>query len=113
DNQQVKQVLVALTRLAAGQGRPFLLAFDQVDNLDADQVAALARFLEALIDSSPNLLAVTAGIQASLLRWREDLVIQDSAWDRLAQFEVRLHRLTAAEAAEVVRLRIRRFLDPF
>jgi hypothetical protein len=113
DNQQVKQVLVALTRLAAARGRPFVLAFDQVDNLDEDQVAALARFLEALIDSSPNLLVVTAGIQASLLGWHERRVVQDSAWDRLAQFEVGLHRLTAAEALEMVRLRLRDFLTPF
>src|SRR5206468_3742309 len=65
DNQQIKQVLVALTQLTAWRGQPFVLCFDQVDNLDVEQAAALARFLEALIDSSPNLLVVTAGIQAS------------------------------------------------
>ena len=113
DNQQVKQVLAALTRLAAAAGRPFVLAFDQVDNLDADQAAALARFLEALIDGAPNLLVVTAGVQATLLGWREQRVIQDSAWDRLAQFEVQLHRLSAVEALEVVRARLRAFLTPF
>ncbi len=53
DNQQIKQVLVALSRTALSRGRPFLLCFDQVDNLDDDQAAALSRFLEALIDSAP------------------------------------------------------------
>ncbi|HZY90920.1 MAG TPA: AAA family ATPase, partial [Gemmataceae bacterium] len=113
DNQQVKQVLAALARLAAAAGRPFVLAFDQVDNLDDDQAAALARFLEALIDAAPNLLVVTAGVQATLLHWREGRVIQESVWDRLAQFEVRLQRLNAAEALEVVRARLRAFRAPF
>ena len=56
-----------LTQLGGiGQVRkqPFVLCLDQVDNLDQEQVAALARFLEALIDSSPNLLVVTSGVQA-------------------------------------------------
>jgi hypothetical protein len=113
DDQQVKQVLVALTRLAACRQRPFLLAFDQVDNLDADQFAALSRFLEALIDGSPNLLVVTAGIQASLLRWYEEKVVQESAWHRLAQLEVRLHRLTSAEALQLVHVRLNDFLAPY
>jgi AAA ATPase domain len=113
DDQQIKQVLVALTRLAACQQQPFILAFDQVDNLDADQVAALARFLEALIDSSPNLLVVTAGIQASLLGWRDAKVIQDSSWDRLGQFQVQLGRVTPEEARQIVRTRLDGFLKPF
>src|SRR5262249_21285637 len=85
DNQQIKQVLVALTRLAASKDRPFLLVFDQVDNLDEEQAAALARFLEALIDSSPNLLVVTAGVKDTLIGWHDTRIIQASAWDRLAQ----------------------------
>src|SRR6185312_9289600 len=32
DNQQIKQVLAAVTRLAASKNRPFVLVFDQVDN---------------------------------------------------------------------------------
>jgi hypothetical protein len=112
DDQQVKQVLVALTRLAACKRQTFLLAFDQVDNLEPAQFGALARFLEALIDSSPNLLAVTAGIQSTMVDWKES-VIQKSAWDRLAQFELRLHRLSVAEAGQLVRARLERFLAPF
>ncbi len=113
DAQQIKQVLVALSWLSAAAGRPFVLAFDQVDNLDDEQFAALGRFLEALIDAAPNLLAVTAGIQSSLMRWKESNVIQKSAWDRVAQFEVLLQRLTAAEALRLVEARLRDFLAPF
>ena len=71
DNQQVKQVLVVLARLAQSARQPLLLGFDQVDNLDDVQMAALARFLEALLDTAPNLLVVTAGVQATLLHWRQ------------------------------------------
>jgi hypothetical protein len=113
DNQQVKQVLVALARLALGARRPFVLAFDQVDNLDDAQMAALARFLEALLDAAPNLLVVTAGVQATLLHWRQARVIQDSAWDRLAQFEVRLHRVTPPEAERIVAARLADFFGAF
>lgn len=113
DNQQIKQVLVALTRLAASKNRPFLLVFDQVDNLDAEQAAALARFLEALIDSSPNLLAVTAGVKDTLLRWHDNRVIQASAWDRLAQESITIQRVNPAEAKAIVEARLRDFLEPF
>jgi hypothetical protein len=113
DNQQIKQVLVALSQLALYRRQPFLLCFDQVDNLDTEQAAALARFLEALIDSAANLFVVTAGIQASLLDWRRAKVIQDSAWDRLAQFEVGLQRISVAEACRILAVRIERFLEPY
>jgi hypothetical protein len=113
DGQSIKKVLVALSRMALSGKQPFLLCFDQVDNLDDDQAAALARFLEALIDSAPNLLVVTAGIQASLLRWREMKVIQDSAWDRLAQFEVHLLRLTPEESRRIVAARLKKVVQPF
>src|SRR5262249_3240019 len=113
DNQQVKQVLVTLARLARSARQPFLLCFDQVDNLDAAQMAALARFLEALLATAPNLLVATAGVQATLLPWRQARVIQDSAWDRLAQFEVQLQRVTPDEAERIVAARLGRFLEPF
>jgi hypothetical protein len=113
DNQQIKHVFVALARLAAAAGKPFLLVFDQVDNLDAEQVSALARFLEALIDSAPNLLVVTTGIQTTLLRWREGGVITDSAWDRLAQVTIQLHPLQPDAALEIVQARLEALLAPF
>lgn len=113
DNQQVKQVLVALARMALSRHQPFILCFDQVDNLDREQMGALSRFLEALLDAAPNLLVVTAGIQATLLSWRDQKVIQDSAWDRLAQFELRLQRVSGAEAERIVAARLERFFEPF
>ena len=61
----------------------------------------------------PNLLVVTAGVQNTLLRWKEGGVIQESAWHRLAQFEVLLQRLTAADALAIVRSRLREFLAPW
>jgi hypothetical protein len=69
--------------------------------------------LEAVIDSAPNLLVVTAGIQASLLHWHETKVIQDSAWDRLAQFSVHLQRLTPAESRCLIGARLRKVVAPF
>lgn len=113
DNQQIKQVLVALTQLAQCRGQPFVLCFDQVDNLDTEQAAALSRFLEALLDSSPNLLVVTAGVQATLLSWRQVKVIQDSAWDRLTQFEIALQRISPAQGADLILARQRQFLEAY
>jgi hypothetical protein len=113
DAQQVKEVLVALTSLAAAARRPFVLAFDQVDNLDTDQASALARFLEALIDAAPNLLVVTAGVRASLIRWLQSGVIQNSSWDRLGQFEIELQRINGTEAGALIRARLDAFFKPF
>ncbi len=113
DDQQIKQVLVALSRMALSRGQPFVLCFDQVDNLGDDQAAALSRFLEALIDGAPNLFVVTAGVKASLLHWRQMKVFQDSAWDRLAQFEVFPQRLTPPESRRVVAARLERVVTPF
>jgi hypothetical protein len=113
DAQQIKHVLVALARLAAARRTPFILAFDQVDNLDVDQASALGRFLEALIDSAPNLLVVTAGVRATLFRWRQDKVFQDSTWDRLAQLEVELQRVGGVEAGDLIRARLDEFFRPY
>jgi hypothetical protein len=113
DTQQIKQVLVALSRLAASNEQPFILAFDQVDNLDTNQFVALARFLEALLDSAPNLLVVTSGVRASLERWHDNLVVQHSAWDRLAQFEILLQRLNVEQAAQLIHARLHSYLLPF
>jgi hypothetical protein len=113
DAQQIKQVLVAIARLAQCQGRPFILALDQVDNLDTEQFAALTRFQEALLDTAPNLLVITTGIQDTLNRWFEERIVQTSAWDRIAQFKVLLPRLTPAEAETLIRARVETFRAPF
>ena len=85
DDEQVKKALVALCQAAWFWGRPVVLAFDQVDNLEPAQFRALARFLHALLDAATNLLVVTSGVQATLVQWRQERVVQDSSWDRLAQ----------------------------
>jgi type II secretory pathway predicted ATPase ExeA len=113
DNQQIKQVLTALTRLTLSRKQVLLLCFDQVDNLDVEQAAALARFLEAVIDSAYSLLVVVAGVQATLFQWRGQRVIQDSAWDRLAQFEIALQRINTAQAKDLVAARLQRYLGAY
>ncbi len=113
DAQQLKQVIVALARLAVAHGKPFVLALDQVDNLEDEQFSALSRFLEALLDMAPGLLVVTAGIQPTLVRWRQEGVVQGSAWDRIGQFELRLQPLTPAQAQHLVGARLDDFLTPF
>jgi hypothetical protein len=47
------------------------------------------------------------------LRFHADKVIQDSAWDRIAQFEVLLQRATVPEARRIVAARLARFFAPF
>ncbi len=113
DAQQIKQVLVALSRLALTQGQPFILALDQVDNLDEEQFAALTRFLEALLDTAPNFLVITAGVGTTLTGWLQTGLVQRSAWDRIAQTEVRLPRLPPKVAEQVIRARLRDYLEPF
>jgi hypothetical protein len=113
DAQQIKLVLVAFSRLALARNKPFIVAIDQVDNLDEPQFAALTRFLEALLDTAVNLLVVTAGIQATLVEWRQRGAVQLSAWDRIAQTEVRLQRLAPQQASRLVRTRLDDFLAPF
>ncbi len=113
DNQHVKQVLVTLTQVARAAGRLCLLCFDQVDNLDEDQVRALTRFLHDLLDSAGNLLVVTTGVQQTLLGFRQRGVITETSWDRVAQFEVPLGRLYHAQGWELLRARLRPFLEPF
>src|SRR5262249_54905756 len=111
--QQIKQVFVALTALCAAVGQPFVLCFDQADNLDEEQFAALGRFLEALIDSARNLLVVTAGIQAALVAFKDKQVVQESAWARLAQFELPLQYISPVQGKPLIEKRLQHFLAPF
>jgi hypothetical protein len=113
DDEQIKQALTALARLAGFQGVPLVLAFDQVDNLDEEQFRPLSRFLQALLDTAGNLLVITAGVQPTLQRWREAGVVQDSAWHRIAQETVHLSRITAEQALQVVLARLDDFFAPF
>ncbi|HVS40571.1 MAG TPA: hypothetical protein VMS17_33755 [Gemmataceae bacterium] len=113
DDQQIKLVFVALSQMALFARRPLLLCFDQVENISPEQMQAQARFLQALIDGAPNLLVVTCGVYETLLRWRTEGMIHAAAWDRLAQFEIQLPRVTPHEARQIVETRLDHFLTPF
>ncbi|MFO0967624.1 MAG: ATP-binding protein [Gemmataceae bacterium] len=113
DDEQVKKTLVALAQVALLWGRPMVLVLDQVDNLEPAQFKALTRFLHALLDAASNLVVITAGVQATLVQWRQEKVVQDSSWDRLAQFTVELQRLPLAAAAPLVTVRLDDFCKPF
>ena len=64
-------------------------------------MSAQAQFLQALLDGAPNLLVVTCGVRETLSNWKRDGVIQDSAWDRLAQVTFELRRVTPHEARQI------------
>jgi hypothetical protein len=113
DNQHVKQVLVTLTRLARIAGQLFLLCFDQVDNLDEEQVHALSRFLHDVLDSAGNLLVVTTGVQQTLLGFQQSGVITETSWDRLSQVPILLKRISGPRGQELLQARLQPFLKPF
>jgi hypothetical protein len=114
DNEQIKLAFVALAQAAALQDRPFLLCFDQpAENLEPEQVSALARFLHDLIDSAGNLLVLTSSVEDTLRQLRTRGVIPEPSWHRLAQFAVKLRFITPEEARAIVEARLRRFLEPF
>jgi hypothetical protein len=113
DDQQIKLVLVALSQMALFAQHPLLLCFDQVDNMSPEQMRSQARFLQALLDSAPNLLVVTSGVYETLHRWQEEGVIQESSWDRIAQFQIALPRVTPHEGRQIVEARLDQFLTPF
>lgn len=113
DDEQIKQVLIALAQAAWYWQRPLILCFDQADNLEPEQFSALARFLHALLDGAANLLVLTSGVRATLFRWKEEAVLTDSAWDRLAQYEVELQRVSVAEARQIVQARLGPFQEHF
>jgi hypothetical protein len=113
DDQDVKNVLTALTRLAHVSGQPFILCVDQVENLDPEKLKPLARFLHALLDHAANLLLVTSGVKQTLLSYREDDLIPEAAWDRIAQYRVELNRVPREDARKILEARLERFHDPF
>ena len=113
DDQQIKLVLVALSQMALFARQPLLLCFDQVENVENAQISAMTRFLQAVLDGAPNLLVVTCGVYETLHRWHEERVIHEAAWDRIAQFQIALPRVTAAEGRQIVEARLEPFLTPF
>lgn len=113
DDQQVKQVLVALTQLAHQRRQPFLLCFDQVDNLGPERVATLAQFLHDLLDSAGNLVVVLSGVKHTLLGYARKRVIPEAAWHRLAQYQLDLPAVGKEEGRQILEARMERLLEPF
>jgi hypothetical protein len=113
DDQQVKQVMVALTQLARHRRQPFLLCFDQVDNLGPERVAALAQFLHDLIDSAGNLLVVLSGVKQTLLGYAREGVIPEATWHRLAQHQIDLPPIGKVEGRHILERRLEPLLEPF
>lgn len=113
DDQQVRNVLVALAQAASYRGVPLVLCCDQADTLEAEQFGALARFLHGVLDTASNLLVVTCGLRTTLQQWLTDGVIQDSTWQRLTQYEIMLQRVSAPEARQIVQARLQPFQELF
>lgn len=113
DNQAVERVLVVLMRLAKQRGQSFILCFDQVENLNQEQIVALSQFSHSLLDCAPNLLLVTSGVQQEILEFKERSWIRGAAWDRIAQEEVLLRRINPAESRLLLSSRLESFLEAF
>ena len=113
DDQEIKQVLIALAQLARLSRQPLVLCIDQVENLDPDKLKPLCRFLHAVLDHTANLLVITSGVKQTLLEYREDDIIPEAAWDRIAQYKVELNRVHKGEARKILEARLERFHDRF
>jgi hypothetical protein len=113
DDQQAEQVLLALSRMASVSRQPLILCVDQVDNLDPDKLRSLTQFLHALLDHASNLLVITSGVKQTLLGSKDDNIIPEATWDRIAERTVELKRITRADARKILEARLERFLDPF
>jgi hypothetical protein len=113
DDEQIKNLLVALAQIAQFRRAPLILCFDQVDSLEEEQCGALARFQHALLDRACNFLVITCGLRDTLDRWLQNGVIMESSWHRLKQHEILLQRVSVAEARQIVQARLQNFQAPF
>jgi hypothetical protein len=113
DDQEVQQVLRALVDLAHVSRQPFVLCIDQFENLDPDKIKPFSRFLHAMLDRASNLMVITSGVKQTLLEYKDERIIPEAAWDRIAQYTVELNRITAADARKILEARLERFHDPF
>jgi hypothetical protein len=113
--QAIESVLIVLAELAWHRGQPFVLCFDQVDNLTREQLAALTQFLHPLVDHARNLLVVFSGVQQKILDYVREGVILRAAWERIAQDErgIQLSRIDRRQARQLLEARLERFLEPF
>jgi hypothetical protein len=113
DDQEAEQVLLALARLTFVSHQPLILCVDQFENLDADKIRPLSRFLHALLDHASNLLIITSGVKQTLLAYRDDDVIAEAAWDRIAQYKVDVNRISPSDSRKILEARLERFHEPF
>jgi hypothetical protein len=113
DNQAIERVMVAMMELCRLRSKPFILVFDQVENLDPDELQSLARFCHVLIDRAPNLLLVTAGVQKQLLEAKEADYITGASWDRIAQNELMLYQIEPTQARQLLEARLERFFESY
>ncbi len=105
----VTRLLVTLGEIARGGGRPFILCLDQIEVLDADQVARLAKFLHVLLDRSKNLLLVVSGVQETLVKLAEQKVISTAAWQRIRQRDpINLPGIVIDQARKLLQVRMER-----
>lgn len=113
DDARAEQILCTIFDLCRVGGHPFVLCVDQVDNLDDERFTALASFFHALLDHASNLLLVTSGVLESMLDFKQRGVIAFAAWDRLAQYQLRLAPVTPEQAREILAARCQAFLHGF
>jgi hypothetical protein len=113
DDVGIEGVFRVLATLARASNRVFVLCIDQVDNLIDEQVTAIASFLHALLDHTRNLVVVTSGVRQSMVRFADQYIVPEAAWDRLAQYTIELRRIDAGRAREIVETRISKFTQPF
>ncbi|MGA2450983.1 MAG: hypothetical protein ABTD50_20160 [Polyangiaceae bacterium] len=108
-----ERVLAVLAGLSALSHRPLILCLDQVDNLEAETIKSLARFVHTLVDHANNLVVVTSGVKSEMLRLHAASVIPDAAWDRMARISVELLPVLSGDAKKIVTARVEQFIGPF
>lgn len=99
--QQIGEVFRCIAHLAQRSGKPLILCVDQADNMSADRISQLSMVLHGLIDSTPNLLVVIAGVRDILMQRIADSSISSAAADRFQYrrpIDVRLIRKDDARA---------------
>ncbi len=112
-NQRIKKLFVAFTQIARMARQLFLVCFDQVDNLDENQIKPFSRFLHDLLDSAGNFLLVTTGVRQTLLNFLQTGVITETSWDRIGQVQITLDRITRSKARDLLLARLQRFFEGF
>ncbi len=114
DDQRRERVLLTLSEFARVCGQPFVICFDQVDNMEREQVAALTRFAHTLLDHSKNLVVITAGLHERLTDFAREKTIKTSSWDRVAQEQIqlqRIHKRGFDQVRELIAVRLEGFFN--